>query len=64
MAVTKGTRPGRQPSASKAEDEGRVCSYAGCRTRLSVYNRSDRCWQHAEVVFPTFRGKRLRPGRA
>lgn len=62
--MTKGTRPGRQPSASKAKGQGRVCSFAGCRTMLSVYNGSDRCWQHAEVVFPSYRGKRLRPERA
>jgi hypothetical protein len=63
MPVTKGTRPGRQPSASKAQGQGRVCSHAGCQTRLSVYNGSERCWQHTEVVFPNHRGKRLRPER-
>jgi len=36
-----------------------VCSHPGCRTKLSIYNLSDRCWQHAEIVFPNYRGKRL-----
>jgi hypothetical protein len=36
-----------------------VCSHPGCHTKLSIYNLSDRCWQHAEIVFPNYRGKRL-----
>jgi hypothetical protein len=61
--VTKGTRPGHLPSPSKPEAEGRVCSDPSCRTKLSVYNAAERCWQHAEVVFPNHRGKRLRTER-
>jgi hypothetical protein len=61
--VTKGTRPGHLPPPSKVEDAERVCSYPGCRTRLSVYNATERCWQHAEVAFPHHRGKRLRTDR-
>jgi hypothetical protein len=62
--VTKGTRPGHLPAPSRAEAEGRVCSFPGCRTTLSVYNALDRCWQHAESVLPNHRGKRLRVERA
>jgi hypothetical protein len=61
--VTKGTRPGHLPPPSRAEAGGRVCSFPGCRTKLSVYNAGDRCWQHAEVAFPNHRGKRLRDER-
>ncbi len=61
--MTKGTRPGHLPAPSRAEPEGRVCSFPGCTTKLSVYNTSQRCWQHAEVVFPNHRGKRLRDER-
>jgi hypothetical protein len=57
--VTKGTRPGRLPPPSRPERPDRVCSAPGCETRLSVYNASERCWQHAEVAFPATRGKRL-----
>jgi len=39
----------------------RVCA-PRCETQLSVYNRSKHCWQHADVNFPTFRGKRLENG--
>ncbi len=56
----KGTRPGRPPPPSRVEsDDGRVCAYEGCATRLSVYNVGELCWQHAEVHFPNYRGKRL-----
>jgi hypothetical protein len=56
----KGTRPGRLPLPTRAEGEdGRVCAREGCTTKLSVYNVSELCWQHADVVFPNYRGKRL-----
>jgi len=62
--VTKGTRPGHLPPLSRIEEEGRVCAQAGCRTKLSVYNAGALCWQHADVVFPNLRGKRLRADRS
>ncbi len=61
--MTKGIRPGNLPPPSRASSGGRVCVHQGCETRLSVYNASDLCWQHADVVFPNHRGKRLRKGR-
>lgn len=57
--MTKGTRPGHLPPASRTEDQGRVCSDPRCHTKLSIYNLSERCWQHADIVFPNYRGKRL-----
>jgi hypothetical protein len=62
--VTKATRPGHLPPPSRVDEPDRVCSYPGCETRLSIYNSDDRCWQHAEVLFPNHRGKRLRTDRA
>ena len=62
--VTKGTRPGHVPTPSRTEEEGRVCAFEGCATKLSVYNEGAFCWQHADVVFPNYRGKRLRTDRA
>lgn len=60
----KGTKPGRLPPASRPGGaEGRVCSAPGCETKLSRYNAGDRCWQHADATFPTYRGKRLGDGR-
>jgi hypothetical protein len=32
-----------------------------CQTRLSIYNHGEVCWQHADLAFPTYRGKRLAP---
>jgi len=58
------TRPGRLPPPSRTHGEDRVCEVADCRTRLSRYNPARRCWQHADVVFPTYRGKRLSPNGA
>lgn len=57
----QGTRPGKLPPPSRSHGEDRVCEIDGCRTRLSRYNPARRCWQHADVVFPTYRGKRLWP---
>ncbi len=63
--MMKGTRPGHLPPPSRVTDEeGRVCVYPGCDTRLSRYNAGDACWQHAEISFPNFRGKRLVDPRA
>jgi hypothetical protein len=60
----QGSRPGHHPSPSSTESSGRVCAHDGCETKLSIYNSSDHCWQHAEVVFPNYRGKRLSPRSA
>ena len=59
----KGTRPGHLPQPSRTTKRGRVCAEPGCSTTLSVYNASDYCWQHADVTFPNYRGKRLAPGK-
>jgi hypothetical protein len=45
-------------------EKGRICAHDGCRTTLSVYNEGAFCWQHADVVFPNYRGKRMRTDRA
>jgi hypothetical protein len=59
----QGTRPGKLPPASREHGDGRVCEVDGCTTKLSRYNPSALCWQHGEIVFPNYRGKRLTPGR-
>ena len=55
----KGTRPGHLPPPSKPSNEVRICAAPDCETKLSVYNGSEHCWQHSDVVFPNYRGKRL-----
>lgn len=60
----QGSRPGNTPRRSRTSDRGRICEAPGCTTRLSVYNAKTRCWQHTDIVFPNFRGKRLAKGSA
>ena len=56
----RGSRLRGLPRSSRTAPEGRVCSYPGCGTRLSVYNRRDRCWTHAEMKVPRLRGRKPR----
>jgi hypothetical protein len=46
---------GRSPRRAPG---GRTCAQTGCETRLSVYNRAERCWIHAEVRAYAPRGRR------
>ncbi|MFB3738559.1 MAG: hypothetical protein ACE14W_06305 [Candidatus Velamenicoccus archaeovorus] len=58
--MMKGTRPGHLPPPSRTvEQADRTCAVPGCTTRLSIYNAGEVCWQHADIVFPNYRGKRL-----
>jgi hypothetical protein len=63
-ALVKGTRPGHLPEPSRQTTTGRICAADGCSTRLSVYNDGRFCWQHTDLAFPNYRGKRLAPGKA
>lgn len=50
------------PRPSRAVEEvERTCEEPGCTTRLSRYNFRTRCWQHTEIAFPNYRGRRLVP---
>ncbi|HZA41233.1 MAG TPA: hypothetical protein VFA00_11475 [Actinomycetota bacterium] len=60
----RGQRPVGLPRASQKFPEGRQCSHPGCETKLSVYNRRDRCWAHAEMKVPRLRGRKPAPGSA
>jgi hypothetical protein len=61
----QGSRVGLTPAPSKTHGADRTCESAGCQTKLSVYNPAARCWQHTELTFPVYRGKRrMRPGTA
>lgn len=60
----QGKRPGKMPRPSKVESPGRVCAAPGCETGLSIYNAKETCWQHTDLSFPNFRGKRLAKGSA
>ena len=60
----KGSRPGKLPQQSQVSTSGRRCSSPGCTTSLSIYNRRPTCWQHTDIVFPNYRGKRLASEKA
>jgi hypothetical protein len=54
----RGTRVRELPRRNRTYPTGRICAEPGCGTRLSVYNRAARCWQH-EPVRPYFeRGRK------
>lgn len=59
--AVRGSRPGKLPHVSQTSETGRVCTFPGCETRLSIYNLTGRCWQHTDLVFPNYRGKHLGP---
>jgi hypothetical protein len=43
--------PPRQPRGFiMSYGVGRVCADPGCRTTLSQYNKSDRCYPHADEL--------------
>jgi hypothetical protein len=53
------------PRPSQVVEGGdRVCEQPGCTTKLSRYNARNRCWQHTEIAFPNYRGRRLAEGKA
>ncbi|MBK5226884.1 MAG: hypothetical protein ABI571_05535 [Actinomycetota bacterium] len=60
----RGQRPLGLPRASQKYAEGRICDHPGCETRLSTYNRRDRCWAHAEMKVPRLRGRKPAAGSA
>ena len=60
----EGIRPDGKTIPSPVFAKGRICERAGCGTRLSLYNSSRFCWQHAEVTFPLYRGKKVTSTRA
>jgi hypothetical protein len=60
----RGSRAQALPRASRTYPRDRVCAEPGCPTRLSTYNRRDKCWVHAEMKIPRLRGRKPAPGSA
>jgi hypothetical protein len=48
------------PRRNRTFPKGRVCAAEGCGTVLSIYNRSEFCWQHEPVREYIPRGRRTR----
>jgi hypothetical protein len=42
----RGVAPGAGRNPVRTYEEDRMCGHHGCGTRLSIYNRSERCWVH------------------
>jgi hypothetical protein len=58
MQVTmRASTIGRARRRPRSYGESRVCATEGCGVRLSRYNGSDRCFQHAPARFPRLRGE-------
>jgi hypothetical protein len=47
------------PKRSRRYAEDRVCAHPDCITRLSMYNRRDTCFIHADTKIPRLRGKKV-----
>ena len=56
----RGARVRELPRRNRTYADGRTCAELGCTTRLSIYNRSNFCWQHEPVRAYVARGKRKR----
>jgi hypothetical protein len=59
-----GKKPQGLPRASAQYPGGRICAHPQCETRLSTYNRRDKCWVHAEMKVPRLRGRKPAAGSA
>lgn len=57
-AAMKGASVSALPKRSRMYAEGRVCEHPDCNTKLSVYNRRETCFAHAEVRIPRLRGRK------
>lgn len=58
----RGSRTLGLPRANKKAAAGRTCEHPECTTELSVYNKRDKCWAHAEMKVPRLRGRKPAAG--
>ena len=54
----RGSKALALPRANKKAPEGRVCAHPECDTKLSTYNKREKCWAHAEMKVPRLRGRK------
>lgn len=60
----RGSKALALPRANKKAPEGRVCDHPECDTKLSTYNKREKCWAHAEMKVPRLRGRKPAAGSA
>jgi len=53
----QGARISALPRRNTCFAADRTCSYPGCITKLSIYNRRDTCFAHASFKVPRLRGR-------
>ena len=58
VKTIRGSRAAGLPKPSRQAEHGRTCSQKGCETKLSVYNRADKCWAHADTKLSPLRGRK------
>jgi hypothetical protein len=57
QATMQASTIGRARRRPHTYPENRVCHREGCQVRLSRYNKSNYCFQHAPARFPRLRGE-------
>lgn len=57
----KGNIARESPGRNRRYAQGRICSSAGCDTKLSVYNPGSTCSLHTPFKAPIMRGRRSSP---
>ena len=58
----RGARVLALPRPNSKGAAGRMCAQEGCPTKLSIYNKRDKCWAHAEMKVPRLRGRKPAAG--
>lgn len=57
QSTMRASTVGRARRRPKTYGTDRVCSTGGCAVKLSRYNRSEHCFNHAPARFPRLRGE-------
>ncbi len=55
-----GHKLGDQGRPPKQQAIGRVCEAEDCDTKLSRYNRKEKCFRHSPTRYPRTRGRAVR----
>ena len=59
MKSIPGTPLSGNDRPSRSYGKGRVCREPSCDTRLSMYNNGKFCAQHAPLIVPRTRGRKI-----
>ena len=59
QSAIRAERPQELAKPNRIYSKGRICDEPGCESRISMYNRNDRCWLHLGLKVPRVRGRKL-----